>query len=335
MNVIEAILKPTDRWQDTIRGRLRVFALDLVNNGKRVDQVPVFSGAPRAQELVDPRQDYSGSLRPIPEGIYKIGQPEEHPQGDWGPGIGRLWIPLEVLPEYRVNNRGDFGIHLDSNFATSPGSAGCPVAQKMPTLQTILGWLFAKARPKWLVVDHGQGLLKARGYQYLNFARNPAGVAGKPWLRYPINNTRRAWLDLIAWAEGTGKHPGEEQYRVMFTHKLFSGYADHPRQIQGSGRLRSDAAGRYQFLSTTWDEAKRALGLPSFSPECQDQAALWLIDKKRGALNLIDSGIQIESALNRLSWEWASLPPGRYGQPVRTYAECVQFIRSWQFGVLD
>lgn len=330
MNIIEMILKPTDRWQDAPRGRLRILTLDLCNNGRRVDQVPVFSGAPGAQEFIDPRKDYSGSLRPIPEGIYKIGRPEHHPQGNWGQGLGGIWVDLIVQPDYKVNNRSNFGIHLDANYESSPGSAGCIVTPNKRTFEIILSWIMAGARPKHLVVDYNQGLLQARGYEYLNYSTNPTGVHGQPWKKYPVTKRRKAWLDLIAWAEGTAKHSGEEQYRVMFTHKIFQSFNDHPRQIQSSGGLRSDAAGRYQFLSTTWDEAKIALGLPDFSPEAQDQAALWLIDKKRGALNLIDSGNQIESALNRLSWEWASLPPGRYGQPVRTYQECVQFIRANQ-----
>ncbi len=42
----------------------------------------------------------------------------------------------------------------------------------------------------------------------------------------------------------------------MFTGTKFTGFEDHPRKLNTSGALTSDAAGAYQFLSTTWDEAK-------------------------------------------------------------------------------
>jgi muramidase (phage lysozyme) len=102
----------------------------------------------------------------------------------------------------------------------------------------------------------------------------------------------------------------------VFTGKRFSSFADHPRQLQCAGELCSDAAGAYQFLSTTWD----SLNLPDFSPENQDKGAVELI-KRRGAYqNILDGNIR--NALDKCSYEWASLPPGRYGQPSIGYAEC-------------
>jgi len=80
-----------------------------------------------------------------------------------------------------------------------------------------------------------------------------------------LNPYRKAFLDTLAYAEGTGNYPNNG-YNTMFTGKQFSGYKDHPRKIQRSSGYASDAAGRYQFLSTTWD----GLGLPDFSPPNQD-----------------------------------------------------------------
>jgi muramidase (phage lysozyme) len=126
-----------------------------------------------------------------------------------------------------------------------------------------------------------------------------------------ITKQQKAFLDMIAVPEGTSATNG---YRVMFTGKLFdNGYVDHPRKRHSANGLTSDAAGRYQFLSTTWDECKRALNLPDFSPASQDQAAIYLI-QRRGALTHVETG-DIVAACNLLSYEWASLPPGRYGQP--------------------
>lgn len=126
----------------------------------------------------------------------------------------------------------------------------------------------------------------------------------------------RAFLDVIAFAEGTN-----DNYNVRFGHYTFSGYARHPRLIFCENSLCSDAAGRYQFLSTTWDMVARALGLRDFSPPNQDRGALYLM-RSRGVSNTsnIYSYSQFSSAIYRLNNEWASLPGSPYGQPTRTMA---------------
>jgi len=135
----------------------------------------------------------------------------------------------------------------------------------------------------------------------------------------------RAFLRLIRECEGTGQDPNG--YRMMFTNKLFHSFADHPRQLQHGGGISSDAAGAYQFLSTTWDMAAEALKLPDFSPPSQDAAAVWLIGR-RGALEAVKQG-RLKEALDKCSYEWASLPPGRYGQPIKTYQECEAIFRKY------
>lgn len=133
-----------------------------------------------------------------------------------------------------------------------------------------------------------------------------------------ISSQLKAFLDVIAWTEGTDRNIGDGTrtgYDIMFTFAKFTSFTDHPRRLQRSGGLVSDAAGRYQFLSTTWD----GLGLSSFAPQNQDRGAVKLI-QRRGALNLIEAG-RIRSALDSLSFEWASLPDstgvGRYPpQPI-------------------
>jgi muramidase (phage lysozyme) len=128
-----------------------------------------------------------------------------------------------------------------------------------------------------------------------------------------IDTQIQAFLNLIRVPEGTS---GEDGYRIMFTGVRFAFFDDHPRQLQCAGDLCSDAAGAYQFLSTTWD----SLNLPDFTPKSQDQGAIELI-KRRGAYEDVIDG-NIRTALDKCSWEWASLPPGRYGQPSISYAEC-------------
>ena len=83
----------------------------------------------------------------------------------------------------------------------------------------------------------------------------------------------------------------------------------------------SSAAGRYQFLQGTWDEARNALGLPDFSPESQDAAAVWLAERDyakrtngRKLWDDLDSAQGNPSKLNfiggALSGTWTSLPGG-------------------------
>lgn len=132
----------------------------------------------------------------------------------------------------------------------------------------------------------------------------------------------RAFLFLIRWCEGTSDENG---YRALYGHlkdnpKLFDGFADHPRISFDTPYGKTSAAGAYQFLAGTWDDAKEALSLPDFSPESQDQAAVWLI-KRRGALSSVESG-DLVTALKLCNREWASLPGSPYGQPTRTLDSC-------------
>lgn len=131
----------------------------------------------------------------------------------------------------------------------------------------------------------------------------------------------KAWLDTIAWAEGTS---GPQGYSIQSGGSIFSGFANHPREVKCSISPCSDAAGRYQFLSTTWD----GLNLPDFSPINQDKGAVMLI-QQRGALADAERGeAGVDAALEKLSYEWASLPPSRYGQTQKTIEEVKAIYRQ-------
>ncbi len=129
-----------------------------------------------------------------------------------------------------------------------------------------------------------------------------------------ISASACALLGTIAYAEGTGN-----RYDYTFGYQTFSSFRDHPRRIVCSGGYCSDAAGRYQFLSTTWDAVRS--GLPDFGPASQDTAALRLI-RNRGVTNVdgIDTYGEFTSAIYALDREWASLPGSPYGQPTRSMA---------------
>lgn len=139
----------------------------------------------------------------------------------------------------------------------------------------------------------------------------------------------RAFLAVIRSCEGTA---GENGYRTIVGGELFDSFADHPRVVR-SGRFsngkewRSTAAGAYQFLVGTWDECARALNLPDFSPQSQDRAAVYLI-QRRGALQAVEEG-DLRRAIELCNREWASLPGSPYGQPTKDYATCERiFLRA-------
>lgn len=119
----------------------------------------------------------------------------------------------------------------------------------------------------------------------------------------------RAALDTIAWAEGAN-------YNTLYGGGTFSDFSRHPNRRITAGGYTSTAAGRYQFLYSTW----QGLGLPDMSPANQDIGALMLI-ARRGALSQILKG-DFQGALTSgaLGKEWASLPYSPYGQTNRTVA---------------
>jgi hypothetical protein len=107
----------------------------------------------------------------------------------------------------------------------------------------------------------------------------------------------RAFLDLIASTESRG------EYNILNGGGHFSGYADHPG---------GPAAGRYQFLASTWRGVKSALGLPDFGPKSQDQAGWYLAQndyKKQTGRDLLadlKSG-KVNEAVGALGGTWLGL----------------------------
>ena len=114
------------------------------------------------------------------------------------------------------------------------------------------------------------------------------------------------WSKLIRTGEGTS---GENGYNTMFTGSKFSDTSKHPRQINRSGDLASDAAGAYQFLSTTWDGAKNALGLTDFSPASQEKAGKYLAQQRGLDTDTVFTDKQsFLKELDKIAPEWASMP---------------------------
>ena len=131
-----------------------------------------------------------------------------------------------------------------------------------------------------------------------------------------INNQRKAFLDMLAWSEGTDD--GRQKTRNHgYDYVIVGGellrLLDHPRKLVTlNPKTQINGRGRYQLLSRWWDTYRKQLGLKDFSRKSQDAVALQQI-KERGALPMIDRG-DIRQAIDRCSNIWASLPGAGYGQ---------------------
>lgn len=149
-----------------------------------------------------------------------------------------------------------------------------------------------------------------------------------------MNPNRKAFLDMLAYSEGTSTHPttAANGYDVIVTGadrkpEIFVSYAAHPfapeypgnggkkrpSKVINSKGLTSNAAGRYQFMLVHWDHYRKQLNLADFGPVSQDLWAIQLI-RERGALPLIDIG-NFRMAVDRCKNIWASLPGAGYDQP--------------------
>ena len=138
-----------------------------------------------------------------------------------------------------------------------------------------------------------------------------------------VGTYQKALNDSIAYAEGTRSY-SKDGYNVLFSFKLFDNCEVHPNQCLKFGSSCSTAAGRYQFLTKTWSSVKSAESLDSFEPENQERGARYLVTSVRH-VTVPDSrpmtASEFSIAMSKLSYEWASLPPGRYGQPNKSLSQ--------------
>lgn len=132
-----------------------------------------------------------------------------------------------------------------------------------------------------------------------------------------LNNPNvRTMLDLIAAAEGAS-----QGYQTAFGGSVIEDLSDHPRtrhrfrETTGKRNV-TTAAGRYQFLESTWDDVAKRLGLGDFEAESQDLAAIELL-RRAGALDAVVEG-DFSTALEKSGTTWASLPSSPYAQPTRS-----------------
>ena len=105
-----------------------------------------------------------------------------------------------------------------------------------------------------------------------------------------INNQRKAFLDMLAWSEGTDNGRRENQKSWLWRHcrrKLFTDYSDHPRKLVTlNPKLKSTGAGRYSFFpvggmpaasSLAWKTSRKVRTLWHCSRLRSVALYLWLI----------------------------------------------------------
>lgn len=155
-----------------------------------------------------------------------------------------------------------------------------------------------------------------------------------------ISKNLKAFLDMLAWSEGTSTSPATklDGYDVIVTGidkkpEIFTDFSAHPfaagrkSKVINSKGLTSNASGRYQFMLRDYTHYRNLLKLPDFRPESQDRWAIQLI-KERRALPDIEAG-NIEAAIAKCRNIWASLPGAGYGQPEHPASKLIaQYVKS-------
>lgn len=142
---------------------------------------------------------------------------------------------------------------------------------------------------------------------------------------YLKNPNVRKMLELISYTEGTQKHGAA----TAFGGGKLGNLADHPRyskpfkQTDGVTKHTS-AAGKYQYLASTWDGVAKQYGFKDFGPHNQDLGAVALLIQ-RNALEPLLKG-DFTTAIQRSGKEWASLPSSTYKQGKKSWEKVNDFL---------
>ena len=153
-----------------------------------------------------------------------------------------------------------------------------------------------------------------------------------------INNQRKAFLDMLAWSEGTDNGRQKTRNHGLWRHcrrRAICWLLRSPSQTchakpktQINRRRTLPASFRW------WDAYRKQLGLKDFS-EKSGRCGIAQQIKERGALPMIDRG-DIRQAIDRCSNIWASLPGAGYGQfehkadsLIAKFKEAGGTVRDW------
>lgn len=175
----KAFLRLTPGQAQNAQG-LILFRLALWVGTQELDKVNAVSGQPGRQNLLKAKDRWPGSMQPLGEGVYALGDPDAVNRVNWasrvgqfsgtfGPGLGPVWIGIHPPEGNPLGIRSfDFGIHQDDNQSVSPGTSGCVGIQGQKgdadyaRLSQVVGW-FQTYDVQKLVVDYGLGTVYKPG----------------------------------------------------------------------------------------------------------------------------------------------------------------------------
>lgn len=138
-----------------------VLILAYYKDGVLKGTLEVCSGQARKQIFRPGKQSPTGSMEPLPEGKWRIGDIEWAAGKDnfsgaiWNNGLG----PAKIRLDYEspgTTPRSAIEIHIDWNRPTAPGTAGCIGLQNISDFRTLVGWL-RETDPRDLFVDWSLG----------------------------------------------------------------------------------------------------------------------------------------------------------------------------------
>ena len=146
-----------EKGQSKTYSNLDSHTLYFIQNKKITDKVVGVVSGNASTQVYFPKASPgpAGSLKPIPEGIYSL----EKPESSDIQAIGPWFAPIVPDP----SPRGEFGIHLDGNRSSSPGTAGCIGLPDTVSLNKFLVWMKSSSAPGRLVVNWHLGTLKTSG----------------------------------------------------------------------------------------------------------------------------------------------------------------------------
>ena len=144
------------------------------------------------------------------------------------------------------------------------------------------------------------------------------GGGGAPQVAWnAASPEQKALLNTISGPESGGA------YDILYGGKKFSDYSKHPGVYttitSGPNKgQKSSAAGKYQFLESTWNRLAKNYHLEDFSPENQDKAAWYLAAEEYGNRVGRDLNADLKSGDPKilagigpaLRHQWTSLPGG-------------------------
>jgi lysozyme len=140
----------------------------------------------------------------------------------------------------------------------------------------------------------------------------------------PINV--KAFLKLIRFAEHGRDDDGV--YMILYGGATFAGVAAHPNKAVTKWGHTSTAAGAYQILYKTWEDAKKNGIVLDFSRASQDILAIKKLHS-RGAYAFVVAG-DVENAIAKLRSEWTSLPGAKQSKITMVTAKekFVQYVKE-------